>query len=287
MAGRFGYTGQMRLPDIGLMHYKARVYSPRYGRFLQNDPIGYAGGLNLYAYGENDPINLRDPSGLKSDDITVIGQRTENPFRDPVNYYSFLAGTLPPGSRISYSNGTPGPPSSGGGGAAGAEPVEEIVVTAKKKCPTGGTKPLTSFEKFNSIAIGILDGLSFGLYSENVLTDESLARLKNDDAGYEAGYTASVGIGLGRVFYASAAKGISLFSSSAEAAVKNRNTLKGLMSGLGSAHPRIKTYDELFAKYGSDQAVRAAAGRTDAPINALGAVAAGTGISNPMLCRAQ
>jgi RHS repeat-associated protein len=68
MAGRFGYTGQMRLPDIGLMHYKARVYSPRYGRFLQNDPIGYAGGLNLYAYGENDPINLRDPSGLAPDE---------------------------------------------------------------------------------------------------------------------------------------------------------------------------------------------------------------------------
>jgi RHS repeat-associated protein len=64
MSGRFGYTGQMRLPDVGLMHYKARAYSPRYGRFLQSDPIGTAGGINLYAYTSNDPINATDPSGL-------------------------------------------------------------------------------------------------------------------------------------------------------------------------------------------------------------------------------
>jgi RHS repeat-associated protein len=65
MSGRFGYTGQMRLPDVGLMHYKARAYSPRYGRFLQADPIGTAGGINLYAYTSNDPINATDPSGLR------------------------------------------------------------------------------------------------------------------------------------------------------------------------------------------------------------------------------
>ena len=61
--GRFQYTGQVWLPEIGLQYSKARIYSPALGRFLQTDPIGSAGGVNLYAYTENDPVNLADPLG--------------------------------------------------------------------------------------------------------------------------------------------------------------------------------------------------------------------------------
>jgi len=39
--GRFQYTGQAWLEDLGVYHYKARIYSPTLGRFLQTDPIGY------------------------------------------------------------------------------------------------------------------------------------------------------------------------------------------------------------------------------------------------------
>ena len=48
----------------GLQYLRNRYYDPRTGRFTQLDPIGLAGGLNLYGFGGGDPVNFSDPFGL-------------------------------------------------------------------------------------------------------------------------------------------------------------------------------------------------------------------------------
>jgi RHS repeat-associated protein len=48
----------------GTLYRRNRVYDPVTGRFTQEDPIGLAGGLNLYGYAGGDPVNFSDPFGL-------------------------------------------------------------------------------------------------------------------------------------------------------------------------------------------------------------------------------
>jgi len=75
-SGRFQYTGQMWLPEIGMYYYKARMYSPSLGRFMQTDPVGYADGLNWYNYVGGDPLNTTDPNGEEGNGtVLVIGSR--------------------------------------------------------------------------------------------------------------------------------------------------------------------------------------------------------------------
>lgn len=67
-SGRFGYTGQVFMREFGtselqLHYYKARMYLPHLGRFLQPDPIGYDDGMNMYTYVGNNWVNYNDPSG--------------------------------------------------------------------------------------------------------------------------------------------------------------------------------------------------------------------------------
>lgn len=58
-----GQFGVMTEPN-GLYCMQARFYSPIFRRFLSEDPAGFSGGINLYAYTGGDPVNLMDPFGL-------------------------------------------------------------------------------------------------------------------------------------------------------------------------------------------------------------------------------
>jgi RHS repeat-associated protein len=69
---RFFFCGCEYDAETGLYLMGARYYDPEVGRFITPDPIGAMGGLNLYAYCKNDPINFIDPSGLKL--IVIISE---------------------------------------------------------------------------------------------------------------------------------------------------------------------------------------------------------------------
>jgi RHS repeat-associated protein len=69
---RFLFTGREYLSELKLYDYRARMYQPELGRFMQPDPKQFeAGDYNLYRYCHNDPVNRSDPMGLSS--LTMFG----------------------------------------------------------------------------------------------------------------------------------------------------------------------------------------------------------------------
>jgi RHS repeat-associated protein len=73
---RFLFAGSQYLPETGLYDMRNRFYSPTLNRFLQTDPIGFAGdALNLYRYCGDDPVDRSDPMGLADQ---TLADRTWN-----------------------------------------------------------------------------------------------------------------------------------------------------------------------------------------------------------------
>ena len=71
LVGPVGWMGTLidGMRDLsGQMYMRNRYYDPRSGRFTQEDPIGLAGGLNVYGFANGDPASYGDPYGLSSDE---------------------------------------------------------------------------------------------------------------------------------------------------------------------------------------------------------------------------
>ncbi|MBK8151176.1 MAG: RHS repeat-associated core domain-containing protein [Acidobacteria bacterium] len=65
LATRYKFTGREYDDFTGLHYYRARWYDGNLGRFISEDPIGFAGGdVNLYGYVHSNSINKNDPLGL-------------------------------------------------------------------------------------------------------------------------------------------------------------------------------------------------------------------------------
>jgi len=83
------YTGREN-DGTGLYYYRARYYDPVLKRFINEDPIGVAGGLNLYAYVRGNPISRIDPLGLTDIIFDASGGRIH-----VIDQYGESAGNFP------------------------------------------------------------------------------------------------------------------------------------------------------------------------------------------------
>ncbi len=67
------FPGMYYDKQTGLYYNHHRYYNPKWGRYMEPDPIGLEGGLNPFVYSNNDPINKVDPSGLGWKQLKLIG----------------------------------------------------------------------------------------------------------------------------------------------------------------------------------------------------------------------
>jgi RHS repeat-associated protein len=93
------YTGREN-DASGLYFYRARYYAPELQRFIGEDPIRESGGLNLYAYVDNNPIVGTDPTGLQ-----VKGRQSDGSYRADLNDPRLSALVKPPFPQASASFG--------------------------------------------------------------------------------------------------------------------------------------------------------------------------------------
>ena len=66
-------------PQSRTYYYGGRYYDPNLQRWLNHDPSGLAGGINLYQFVENNPMELVDPDGFQPFNVAVTPRITPRP----------------------------------------------------------------------------------------------------------------------------------------------------------------------------------------------------------------
>jgi RHS repeat-associated protein len=130
-AARPGYTGAPS-DAAGLVFLRNRYYDPNSGTFTQPDPIGLLGGVNLYGYAGNDPVQFTDPYGLcvpinicaaAAGAVVFGGVRIAANLASDRPWHEGVGGDVARGGAIGLTLGLAAPALVGSGGAGTAAAV--------------------------------------------------------------------------------------------------------------------------------------------------------------------
>ncbi len=205
---RFGYKGMLYDETTGLYNARARWYDPEVGRFISEDPIGLAGGINQYAFAGTDPINLGDPSGMDANPVCVTFSTGVSACSDwgPLTPVAITAGG--PGNNSGYgsyvsdrgSGYGQGTSSESGGGGGGGGPGRPSQPTTKPKCSAQASETRVSGGVSALLGGGPVAGAFFGIGLSGGATSSGRIYLQVEGSltvglGIYGGYGYGVGLG--------------------------------------------------------------------------------------------
>jgi RHS repeat-associated protein len=186
---------------VGLSYVRGRWYDPQAGRFIQEDPISVDGGVNVYLFAGDDPVNGSDPSGMGECWYEVVITHYENGEITSTEEY----GT---GFHVCGEDGGGEQAIGGGGGGDGGNVTQQPTPNPKRECiatvGAGGAigglvLPILGISAFysGSISLGVSTGGTF-FWQANSATELG--------AGLFAGAGAVVSLGRGRPVTAGTAR---------------------------------------------------------------------------------
>ena len=242
-----GFTGHVNDADTGLTYMQQRYYDPVAGRFLSEDPVttdaNTGSSFNRYVYANNNPYRYIDPDGRDARDDQIAKQ-------------------------LADSNNKCGSYCSGGvrsGGGTASENASNTGSTLAR-----GSSSIVDLPQIPPSVVDFSAGagdallLGTGPYIRDLF---DIGGVNRDSNAYSAGAVASLAFGGARLVYAAVVKTASVVAVSGVAASATRTALKNVFRGGAGKNWRPPD----LSKYGSDAALRAAAGRTNVGVNAYGA----------------